>query len=567
MKTLFEPGEIVAARAARNRSLLDQNAKQLVTRIERRNETISELDTRLKLAQYEAGKRRNYQAARRTRTNRDFLFDMGSSPRTHIHRDLRTLRNASRKLARNNDYMIKFLRMNRVEVVGPASDQLPDAPTGMRLQARAKTPRGKPDDKLNTLVQDGWQTFSYPENASANGMQSLLDILLKAQTSLARDGETLARIVQADNPFGMAVKPLDVAWLDETYNERRPNGNRVIMSVEIDKNDRPVQYWLTPPADDASMGITPNIRQRTPVPAEEIIHTFLPFDQNCGDDTSTRGVPWAHAAMVKLWHMGAYEESAIIAARIGASKMGFFKKQKQDDFGLGNDTSSLFLPQTSDADEDGESSKGPKFPDGVEPGQFDVIDDYDFTPFDPKYPSDMFGNFNSAMLHGIACSLGPAYFSFASDLKEVNFSSARIGLQGERDWWRGLQFFLILHYLRRIYLAWLKSSMLTGVISLGPSDLLRLGNPRFIPRGWAYMQPVDDVTALEKAISIGLDTRTDILAEQGKEFTDVVETLGAENVAAEAAKVDISPARPGAIAAGQQTANSNQQPAGVSGTA
>jgi len=491
---------------------------------------------------------RNYQAARRTRTNRDFLFDMGSSPRVHIYRDLRVLRNASRKLSRNNDYMIQFLRMNRVNVVGPASDQLPDAPTGMRLQARAKTPRGKPDEKLNRPVQDHWSTFSYPENASANGQQSLLDILLKAQTQLARDGETLARLVPADNPYGIAVKPLDVAWLDETYNERRPNGNRVIMSVELNSNDRPVAYWLTPPADDAAAGITPNVRQRTPVPAEEIIHTFLPFDQNCGDDTSTRGVPWAHAAMTKLWHMGSFDEAAIIAARIGASKQGFFKNQKNEfgDFGLGNNDTS-FLPQTSEAE--GQGLRGTQLPDGVAPGQFDVIGEYDFVPFDPKYPSEMFGPFNSAMLHGVACSLGPAYFSFASDLKEVNFSSARIGLQGERDWWRGLQFFLILHYLRRIYLAWLKSCMVEGVIALSPLDLARLSNPRFIPRGWAYMQPVDDITAIEKAISIGMTTRTDELAELGNvEFTDVIETLGAENAAAEAAGVDISPARPGAIA-------------------
>src|SRR6185295_19612258 len=123
-----------------------------------------------------------------------------------------------------------------------------------------------------------------------------------------------------------------------------------------------------------------------------------------------------------------------------------------------------------------------------------------------------------------------------SDLKEVNFSSSRIGLQGERDWWRGLQFFLILHYLRPIYLAWLKSCMVNDVIALGPSDLVRLSLPRFVPRGWPYMQPVDDITAIEKALSIGMTTRTDELAEQGVEFSDVVQTLGEEEQAAEVAK-------------------------------
>lgn len=495
--------------------------------------------------------RRSYNSAKITRLNRDFLTS-GQSQLPHAMRNLRILRARSRELARNNGYFIKFLRMCRRNVIGP---------NGMRLQCQAKTPRGKSDEKLNTLIETHWKNWAHPENASANGRLSWHDLQLKWITMLARDGEVLIRKVPVDNPYGFALKILDPSWLDETYNDTRPGGVRIIMSVEIDSNDRPIAYWLTPPGDAYYAGLSPSLKQRTRVPAELIYHHFLPFDQNCGDDTQTRGIPWAHSAMLKLWSLGAFEESAIIAARIGASKMGFFKKQKVDEFGLGNDTSNLLIPQTSDGDD--ELPAGPQFPDGVEPGQFNVIDDYDFTPFDPKYPSDMVKPFNSAMLHGIAADLGPEYFSFASDLTEVNFSAGRIGMEEERDGWRIIQGVGREHLVRPVFLDWLPAGMLTGALPINPLDIERLREPKVTPRGYAYYDPKNDIEALEKAIALGVDTRSDTLAEQGREFSEVIAQLKEEQEMADEADVDISPARPGVASqpGDQQTANSDQQSA------
>jgi lambda family phage portal protein len=493
------------------------------------------------------GSRRSYQSAKITRLNRDFLTS-GQSQLPHAMRSLRILRSRSRELARNNDYFIKFLRMCRRNVIGP---------NGMRLQCQAKKPRGKMDDNLNSSIEAHWQTWSHPENASANQRLSWLEIQLKWITMLARDGEVLQRKVPADNPYGYALKFLDPAWLDETYNDKRPGGNRIIMSVEVDSNDRHVAYWLTPPGDAYYGGIQPQIRQRTRVPAEEIYFDFIPFDQNCGDDLIVRGIPWAHAAMIKLWHIGAFEDSAIIAARIGASKMGFFKKQKQDELGLANDVTTLLMPQTTEAEAEG--PRGPKFPDGVEPGQFDVIDDYDFTPFDPKYPSEMVEPFLRSMLRGVAASLGPEYFTLTSDLTQVNFSAGRLGVDEERDHWRVIQVFGKEHLVRRRHLDWLRSGMLAGSMNIEPADLLRLNEPKITARGYDYYDPLKDVQADETAIAIGTETRSDILARQGREFSEVLEVLKAEQELADEAGIDISPSRPGAAqsAADQQPANSN----------
>jgi hypothetical protein len=56
------------------------------------------------------------------------------------------------------------------------------------------------------------------------------------------------------------------------------------------------------------------------VPAEDVMHVFIPeFAEQ------VRGVPWMYAALLNLVHLGAFEEAAVIAARIGASQMGFIE--------------------------------------------------------------------------------------------------------------------------------------------------------------------------------------------------------------------------------------------------
>jgi hypothetical protein len=52
------------------------------------------------------------------------------------------------------------------------------------------------------------------------------------------------------------------------------------------------------------------------VPADEITHVFAPeFAEQA------RGVPMMYAALLNLVHLGAFEEAAVIAARIGAAQM------------------------------------------------------------------------------------------------------------------------------------------------------------------------------------------------------------------------------------------------------
>jgi lambda family phage portal protein len=481
---------------------------------------------------HQRSRQRSYLAGKLNRLNRDWPAN-SLSARSETNRSLRIIRARMRYLARNSDHFKKFLSMVRNNVAGPF---------GMTLQITAGS------ETQNKQITAAFQSWAHMQTASLNGRLSWTMILRRLCTILARDGEVLVREIYGKNRFGYALKFYDVSWLDETYNERRPvTGNRVIMSVEIDSDDRPVAYWLTPPPDEYAFGLQPPIRQRTRVPAEEMHHLFLPDDENCGDDTNTRGMPWAHTASLSMFNLDRADEANMYSMRAGASKMGFFKPPETDD-------------EPGEGDNLEESQRAPLI-DHFEPGTFwEMPPGYEFTPFDPQFPNQTHDPFAKYMLHRIAAGLDVSYHSLAGDLTQVNFSSIRVGLLDEREVWKSLQEFLVESFCRPVFNNWLKSAVLAGLVQLRPREAALFSEPKFQPRRWPWVDPLKDIQAERMGIEAGLDTITDSLAEQGKDLRETFTKRKAELDLAKELGVPLT-AGAGSLAPGTLDAQGDEQPA------
>lgn len=107
-----------------------------------------------------------------------------------------------------------------------------------------------------------------------------------------------------------------------------------------------------------------------------------------------------HASMIRIHHLKGFQEAAIIAARIGASKMGFFVNSDGTAPPLNPDTMS-----------DGEDAAGIPFTE-VDPGQFGLAPPgYSFESFNPDYPSANYEAFIKAAKRDIGSGFGAAYHS------------------------------------------------------------------------------------------------------------------------------------------------------------
>jgi lambda family phage portal protein len=452
---------------------------------------------RQRLTEY---RRRRFEAALHNRLTTDWIAPV-TSINAELRQGLRTMRARSRELAHNDGYMKKFLSMARSNIIGPR---------GIRLQLRATKNGDELDTVLNAQVETAWAKWSNKEYCSASQKLTWLDAQNLAITQMFRDGECLIRKVTADNPFGFALKFIDVAYLDETYNTELPDGNRILMSVEVDQDERAVAYYLTTPYYDTLYPQTaPRSLHRVRVPASEII--YLPFFLD--DESATRSAPASHAAMRNLRELGAYLEAKVIASRVEACQMGFLIPPQSDE-----DASPLDESPAIPSEIEAQPAIFPELPPG-----------YDMKMFDPKNPNGQEGEFIKAMLKGIAVGFDVDYPTFASDLREVNFSSIRAGIQEAREVWRMWQGWFSAHLHREVYLSWLRSALMSNAIEgVLARDFERMVDPRWLPRGWGYVNPLQDVEADAKKVDNAFTTRSAVAADDGEDFEDILRTLAEE---------------------------------------
>lgn len=423
---------------------------------------------------------------------------------------LNALRSRSRYLTQNNEYGKKFLQMCSTHVVGPNGFQL-------RVRVMDTDAKGKKtlDRAASDAIRDAFLEWGKKGNCDVTGQYSFFDVCNLYIRCVARDGESLVRKVygKAAGPYGFQLQVLDVERLDVMLNDTLTNGNIVKMGVETTEYGKPVAYHIRTkhPGDNLFTTVQGSTYQR--VAAGDMYHHFV-----ADRPEQNRGVPWMHAAMTKIQNLGGYEESAIVAARTGASKMGFFKTPD------GNAE-----PLSTDQQDDG------KFMTDAEPGVFDVLPEgYDFVPFDPDYPHAMFDAFVKACLRGIASGLGVSYNTLSNDLEGVNFSSIRTGVLEERDNWMVIQNWMIENFLSDVFTTWLKYALLSGSIALPNGSVLP--NAKFDKfnaavwqgRRWQWVDPLKDVEANVLAINNGLRSRSDSISDQGKDIDDVFAQLSEE---------------------------------------
>lgn len=492
---------------------------------------------------------RNYAAAMGGRLLADWPTSSGSA-NTEINASIDALRARSRQLARDNDYAKKFLGLVQTNVVGP---------NGFSFQARIYSAPQQPDKVANAAVEEAWARWCAKGICDVAGKHDLRGLCAQVIRGAARDGEFLIRKIRgadAGNPFGLALQVLDASRIETRLNRNVAEGvNAIRMGVEINRFGRPVAYHLRAANQGDSynaMVLALRAQDTIRIPADEIIHGFI-----AEWDEQLRGVPWMHAAMTRLNHLGGYEESAIVASRVGASNMGVFVRKDED----AQTTEDAVKSQATAYDADGNALTD------ADPGTFGFAPDgYDLKNFDPDYPSAMFAPFVKACLRGIASGVGVAYHSLANDLEGVNFSSIRSGTLEERDQWKLVQAWFISELLEPVFQEWLTNALAFGQVTTANGSALPLSKRekfaahRFMGRRWEWVDPRNDMDAKRMAMAMHLLAPQDVAAEMGMDYEDVLVQIAEARRLEKEIGVD-----PPDLSAGSN--GSAQKPAGDGGTA
>ena len=415
---------------------------------------------------------------------------------------LRTLRNRSRQLAEDSEYIKRYLSLVRTNVVGPH---------GIVLQSKAKDVRADGtsvlDTRANAIIEEAWWKWCTKKWCSATRRHNMVTLQNLLICAVARDGEVfVVRIREGDrrNPFRFSLKALEADYLDEMYDAELANGNTIRMGIEQTPEGRPVAFHFFKKHPGDRKGHM-SLNERVRVPAEDVLHLFVPDRLS-----QTRGVPWLHAALRRTKMCEGYEEAELVAARAGASKMGFYVSPDGDAAGLGEE-------------EDGE------FLEKFEPGTIGVAPSgYDFKEFDPKHPADAFDKFLKHNLRAISASLNVAYPNLAADLEGTSYSSIRQGTLDERDTWMLLQNWLISEFLEPVFEWWLEAALISQAVPLPLSKFDKFNAPMFRGRRWQWVDPEKDAKGDEVALLNGFKSLTQVIAEQGGDIEELFTELAYE---------------------------------------
>jgi lambda family phage portal protein len=443
-----------------------------------------------------SGRRSVYAGGSVTRLNADWVSAPLSADAA-IRGDLRLTRDRARQLVRDNAYARRAVTATADNVIGA---------DGMRLQCLNRKADGTLDDALNDGIEEAWEDYCLPENCSVDGLLSMTDVAQLAVSMWKQDGESLIRLWDGfDNAHGFAVQVLDADMLDHTYTGISPLGNEVRMGVERNKWGRPLAYWIfRVHPNDSGLFSAAAVQNRDRVDAKDIVHLYTVERPG-----QTRGMTAFACVMGELNHLGSYQEAELIAARQGAAQPIMYTQD----------------PQHSAVPEDTPT----EMPAEVEPGANYILPiGVEAQVMKAEHPSTAFGLFLKAVLRAVAVGWGMSYALLTGDLSDSSYSSMREGKIQERDRWRVAQRWLAVQLYRRVFLRWLKMAALKGRVALPSMRTEKYALHRWLPRGWAWVDPEKDIKAAALEIAYRLNTRTNVAGANGRDFGELVEQIADE---------------------------------------
>jgi len=478
-------------------------------------------------------RRRMYEGAKFSRLTADWVTG-NTSADSEVYGSAQKLRDRARQLCRDNDYARQALRAIEGNVVGQ----------GIPFQAQVRMQRGggRLDATINDQIELAWKRWTKARYCHTGGKLTFHDIERLVIRACAESGEVFVRVVKQSfggSPVPLALEVLEADLLDDGLNGRSQQGNEIRMGVEVDTWGRPVAYHFLAyhPGDYQFSNQQISTQRHKRVPAEEVIHLYR--TERPGQ---TRGVTWFASAIQRLHHLQGYEQAEVVRARASSALMGFITSPEgelQGDEVYQGERVSSFEPGVFKYLAPGESVSVP---------QLDA-------------PDGQFEPFLRAMLRAMAAGVGCSYETVSRDFSQTNYSSSRLSLLEDRDHWRILQNWLIENLHQRVFEVWLDMAVLSGALPLANYEIQadRYKAVRWMPRGWAWVDPAKEVEAYASAVRNGFKTLSEVVAEQGGDIEELMQARRQELDDAEALdlKFDTDPGADVAPAGNPQPANDN----------
>ena len=396
----------------------------------------------------------------------------GASANTDHAADATAMRARARALVQNVPYISRGLDSLVYNIIGTGI-------TPRSLAANASTVDKLWKDWVRVADADGRLDFNGLQGAAYRAMEQDGEVLIRLRTRRASDGL----------PVPLQLQLLEIDWLDG--GKTGVNGaNTITNGIEYDPLGRKVAFWLYD-QHPGEMNVFMRRASSYPVPADRIIHLYNPQRPGQG-----RGFTRLAPVITRVRDLQLYEDAELqrknLETRLSVLASG--------------DAASMSMTESADADtvrktgELGTLASGgiTQLPAGV-----------NLTLVEPK-AAPGYVDYVKHQLHLIAAGMGVTYEMLTGDVKDTNFSSARVALLEFRRGAENCQWTLLIpNLLEPIWRAFIDNAVLANKLPQAVYDC-DWSTPK-----WDYVNPEQDVKADLAEISGGLSSLSEKLRRRG----------------------------------------------------
>jgi lambda family phage portal protein len=388
--------------------------------------------------------------------------------------------------------------------------------TGIKPLCKAKNETFR--RAVGPLFQD------WTDESDASGLLDFYGQQTQAARAWLEGGECFIRLRPRLASDGLSV-PLQIEIVEpelcpHDYHSFSST-KRIRAGIEFDAVGRRVAYYFHPSRPELDDWDSTQLRR---VPADLVIHLFEPTRPG-----QLRGTPMLVQALVKLFELDKLADAQVIRQQL-ANMFVAYLRRPPGSVDLESPHPLTGLP-VSDVEGDRPTLS-------FEPGIFQELGPGEEMQFsDPPEVPAAYTDFYRQELRSACYAAGVPYEVVTGDLSQVNDRTVRVILHEFRRGVMAKQHQIFAHqFCRRIYRAWMDRAFLSGALPI-PIEYVEDPRPwlavKWMPQGWPYLHPVQDVQAKTAEIRAGLTSRSAAVSEQGEDAEEIDNEQSVDNARAD----------------------------------
>ncbi|HEY6272628.1 MAG TPA: phage portal protein [Terriglobales bacterium] len=404
--------------------------------------------------------------------------------------------------------------------------------------------------ELKNLIEREFQLSALNNTIDYNGLSDYYGLQALACREIFEAGEVFVR--RHIRPVGWSANPnvkqpvrvpiqfqlIEAEqcpiWLNITATTPGPivskPGSSIRTGIEFDKDGRQAAFHMFKEHPGETMFYTSSALQFIRVSSDFLIHCYKPLRAGL-----LRGQPHLANVLVLLHELSKYSDACVVGKEIQAMFAGFITKLNPEGEVLPTNVAN--------------ASTGPAgYPYGygtpeirlgeVESGSMNYLAPGESITFPNLPQNNDLQTFMSVMMHQFAVGIGATYEQITGDLRGVNLSSIRAGVQdAHRKCEQFIYNVLVTQFCAPTLRWWLDESVLCGRLSLPgyAEEPEQYTDVTWTAAGWPWLDPAKDIEAKMTSVRCGFTSRETVCAETGEDASAIDQQQVRDNLRADAA--------------------------------